>query len=326
MATWKAEFLAHHYAGRLHPLQHYAFGFMDKWASTAALAPWMANLPLRIAGVSRFAKSILDVAEQRQLPAFARLSFRSQFLSTNGRTMKDTGKQILLWPDTWNNYFHPSALTAAAKVLADAGHSVQIPPKHICCGRPLYDFGFLDAARNYLVRILDAFEPQILAGIPVVMLEPSCASVFQDELVNFFPKDDRAIKLSRQTVMLSEVMVRSGPEWRPPQLNARRIVVHGHCHQKALMTMNDEMSLLQATGAEVEMLDSGCCGMAGPFGFEKDKFAVSQTLAERVLLPAIRAAADNTILVSNGFSCREQIKQNTSRKAVHLAEVLAGNC
>jgi FAD/FMN-containing dehydrogenase/Fe-S oxidoreductase len=326
MATWKAEFLAHHYAGRLHPLQHYAFGFMDKWASMAALAPWMANLPLRIAGVSRLAKSILDVAEQRQLPAFARRSFRFQFLSTNARTKKDTGKQILLWPDTWNNYFHPSALTAAAKVLAAAGHSVQIPPKHICCGRPLYDFGFLDAARNYLVRILDAFEPQILAGIPVVMLEPSCASVFRDELVNFFPKDDRAIKLSRQTVMLSEVMVRSSSEWRPPQLNARRIVVHGHCHQKALMTMNDEMSLLQATGAEVEMLDSGCCGMAGPFGFEKDKFAVSQTLAERVLLPAVRAAADNSILVSNGFSCREQIKQNTSRNAVHLAEVLAGNC
>ena len=160
----------------------------------------------------------------------------------------------------------------------------------------------------------------------MVMLEPSCASVFRDELINFFPDDERAIQLSRQTRMLSEVLANSGSGWQPPQMNGRKIVVHGHCHQKALMTMNDEMALLKRTGAEVTMLDSGCCGMAGPFGFEKDKFDVSQTLAERVLLPAVRAAADDTILVSNGFSCREQIQQNTPRKAVHLSEVMAGDC
>ena len=233
---------------------------------------------------------------------------------------------MLLWPDTWNNYFYPQALSAAVKVLTSAGNSVEIPKRHVCCGRPLYDFGFLDEARRYLLRILDEFAPQIDAGIPVVMLEPSCASVFRDELINFFPNDERAIRLSKQTIMLSEMLARNTANWQPPQMPDRRIVVHGHCHQKTQMTMNDEMSLLRSTGAKVELLDSGCCGMAGPFGFEADKFDVSQTLAERVLLPAVRRAGERDLIVSNGFSCREQIKQNTPRNAVHLAEVLAGDC
>ena len=324
MATWKAEFLAHHYEGRRHPLQHYAFGFMDQWASLASVAPLLANLPLKLPGIDGAVKSILGIARQRTIPAFAAHSFQQLFVETKNGNQK-ISPEVLLWPDTWNNYFYPRALTGAAKVLNEAGHCVQVPRKHVCCGRPLYDFGFLDQARQYLLRILDEFELQIMAGLPVVMLEPSCASVFRDELLNFFPKDERALRLSSQTVMLSEILVNKSPNWQPPILGGRRIVVHGHCHQKALLTMKDEMALLQATGAEVEMLDAGCCGMAGPFGFEKDKFAISQKLAERVLLPAVRAASKDTILVTNGFSCREQILQNTTRRAVHLAEVLAGS-
>lgn len=323
MATWKAEFLAHYYEGRRHPLPHYAFGFMDKWARIASLAPSLANVPLKVPGITSIAKSILGIAQQRKLPSFAAASFRSTFMK---QSYKKQGREVILWPDTWNNYFDPGALTAAAKVLMDSGNAVQIPRKHICCGRPLYDFGFLNEARRYLLHILDEFEPQIRAGMPVVMLEPSCASVFRDELISFFPEDERAIKLSQQTIMLSEMLVQNAGAWEPPQMHGRKIVVHGHCHEKALMTMQDEMTLLRATGAEVELLDSGCCGMAGPFGFEKDKFSVSQTLAERVFLPAVRDAATDTILVTNGFSCREQIRQNTSRRAVHLSEVLAGNC
>jgi len=325
MATWKAEFLAHHYEGRVHPLQHYAFGFMDRWARLASLAPSLANLPLRTPGLNAAIKSILGVAPQRELPHFARKNFRKGF-QANTPVRTSGSRDVMLWPDTWNNYFHPQALDAAAKLLVATGNNVQIPQRHVCCGRPLYDFGLLDQAREYLRRILDEFEPQIQAGLPVVMLEPSCASVFRDELINFFPDDARAIRLSKQTMMLSEVLAQSSTGWTPPRLPGRRIIVQGHCHQKALMTMKDEMVLLRATGAEVDLLDSGCCGMAGPFGFEKDKFAVSQTLAERVLLPAVRAAHAETILVSNGFSCREQIKQNTPRRAVHLAEVLAGDC
>jgi FAD/FMN-containing dehydrogenase/Fe-S oxidoreductase len=325
MATWKSEFLAHHYEGRLHPLHHYAFGFMDRWAKLASFAPSLFNLPMRTPGLNSMIKSVLGVTQQRELPRFAARDFRSQFEPAGQKSVANA-ESVLLWPDTWNNYFHPQALVSAAKLLTSAGTKVQIPTRHVCCGRPLYDFGFLDEARRYLLRILDEFEPQIAAGIPVVMLEPSCASVFRDELVNFFPQDERAIRLSKQTIMLSEMLARKSAIWQPPQMPGRRIVVHGHCHQKALMTMKDEMKLLRATGAEVELLDSGCCGMAGPFGFEADKFEVSQTLAERVLLPAVRAAGQHDILVSNGFSCREQISQNTPRRAVHMAEVLAGDC
>ncbi len=322
MAAWKAEFLAHHYAEKRHPLFHYAFGYMDQLASLASVAPGVANLPMRVEPLASAMKAVLGIAPQRTLPQFARKSFRRTFA---GRA-RGVGAPVLLWADTWNNYFHPEALWAATEVLGAAGFAVEVPRRHICCGRPLYDFGFLDEARSYLRRILEEFGPQIDAGLPVVMLEPSCATVFRDELLRFFPHNARALRLSRQTVMLSEVVAGRGAGWVPPVLEGRRIVVHGHCHQTTQMTMKDEIRLLRATGAEVELLDSGCCGMAGPFGFERDKFQVSQTLAERVLLPAVRAAGADDIVVSNGFSCREQISQNTARRAVHLAEVLAGRC
>ena len=159
-----------------------------------------------------------------------------------------------------------------------------------------------------------------------VVLEPSCASVFRDELTSLFPENERAQRLKKQTLLLSEFLARHAPKYRPPQLSGRQIVLHGHCHQKALMGMQDEISLLQATSADVNVLDSGCCGMAGPFGFEKDKFEVSQALGERVLMPMVRSATPETILVSDGFSCREQIRQNSPRHALHLAEVLTGRC
>ena len=321
MATWKSEFLAHFYEGRRHPLQHYAFGFMDRLAKLASVAPALANLPMQLPLVPAVLKRLLGIAPQRELPTFAPKSFRSTY-----RSAATSGTEILLWPDTWNNYFYPQALTAAAEVLTDAGNAVTVPKQHICCGRPLYDFGFLDQARAYLERILHTFEPQIMAGTPIVMLEPSCASVFRDELLNFFPNDERAHRLSRQTVMLSEQLSRSTNGWQPPALANRRVLVQGHCHQKALMTMKDEVRLLQATGAMVDVLDSGCCGMAGPFGFEANKFNLSQTLAERVLLPAVRSANVQDLFVANGFSCREQVRQNTPRRAVHLAEILAGRC
>jgi FAD/FMN-containing dehydrogenase/Fe-S oxidoreductase len=325
MATWKAEFLAHYYAGRRHPLPHYVFGFMDRWARLASFAPFVANLPVRLPVLGGMTKWLLGVAPSRELPRFAARDFRTEFKQKKLATA-DLGKRsVLLWLDTWNNYFQPHVLSAARKVLLASGHDVQIPRGPICCGRPLYDFGFLDAARGYLLRILDVCEPQIRAGIPIVMLEPSCASVFRDELVNLLPNDQRAIRLSQQTILFSEALVQSAGGWRPPGLNGSRFVVHGHCHQKAVLTMNDDMALLRATGAQVELLDSGCCGMAGSFGFEKAKYEVSQKLAERVLLPGLQVAHQDAIVVSNGFSCREQIKQNSKRRAVHLAEVLASD-
>jgi Fe-S oxidoreductase len=282
----------------------------------------LANLPLAMPGISLAMKAMLGVAQERKLPQFAPRSFQSQWreLST-----KSPAARAVLWPDTWNNYYHPQSLHAAARVLRHAGFSVELPRRHVCCGRPLYDFGFLRHARTYLSQILSQFAAQIDSGLPFVFLEPSCASVFRDELVNFFPNDERALRLRGQTMLLSEFLVRRAPHFQPAQHPGRKIVLQGHCHHKSLMKMADEVALLRRTCAEVELLDSGCCGMAGPFGFEREKFAVSQALGERVLLPAVRAAAPGTLLVADGFSCREQIAQNTGRRAVHFAEVIAGS-
>jgi Fe-S oxidoreductase len=322
VATYKAEFLSHYYEGRLHPLRDYAFGFMDRWAHLASVIPGvtpaLANFAMQAPVFGSLIKQVAGVAQQRQLPKFAAGSFQSAAPPAAASSMP----RVLLWPDTWNNYFHPSALTAAQSVLGTAGFRVEVPRGHICCGRPLYDFGFLPQARQYLEKVMTALATQIDAETPIVVLEPSCASVFRDELCNLFPNDPRAKRLRDQVFLLSEFLVRHAPGYTPTQTPQRKLLVHGHCHHKSLMKMNDELTLLRATGSEVEHLDSGCCGMAGPFGFEKEKFEVSQAIGERVLLPAVRQADSATVIVTDGFSCREQIAQNSDRRAIHFAEAI----
>lgn len=328
VATYKAEFLAHYYREHRRPLRDYAFGFMDRWAAMASavpgVTPLLANLPMKLPGVSHAIKAVLGIAPQRRLPEFAGRSFQSRAQGSGRRAQKsEIRARVLLWPDTWNNYYHPQTLVAAESVLESAGFDVQVPRGHICCGRPLYDFGFLKEARGYLEGIMERLGAEIDSGLPMVFLEPSCASVFRDELRNFFPADPRAQRLREQSFLLSEFLVCHAPEYRPPDLSGHSILLHGHCHHKSLMKMTSELEILRRTGAEVTLLDSGCCGMAGPFGFEKEKFAVSQALAERVLLPAVRNTSDDTILVTDGFSCREQIAQNSVRRARHFAVVLS---
>uniref|UniRef100_A0A372INU7 FAD-binding oxidoreductase n=1 Tax=Paracidobacterium acidisoli TaxID=2303751 RepID=A0A372INU7_9BACT len=325
MATYKAEFLAHYYGEHPRRLQHYAFGFMDRWAHLTSLipafGPGAANIALRMPLLSHAMKTALGVAPQRNLPLFAPRNFQRSRKRLRTETTKQT---VLLWPDTWNNYYHPQSLVAAEQVLTDAGFTVDIPSRHVCCGRPLYDFGFLRQAREYLLRTMHYLAPQIDAGMPFLFLEPSCASVFRDELMNFFPDNERARRLHDQSMLLSQFLARHAPDFQPAQRAGQKILLHGHCHHRSLMKMTDEVELLRRTGAEVELLDSGCCGMAGPFGFEKEKFAISQTLGERVLLPAARKASSQTLIVSDGFSCREQIAQNTDRRAIHFAEAISG--
>jgi FAD/FMN-containing dehydrogenase/Fe-S oxidoreductase len=322
VATYKAEFLSHYYEGRLRPLRDYAFGFMDRWASLASIipgvTPGLANLAMQAPMIGNLIKQVAGVAEQRHLPQFAVRSFQSAVSSEAASSMPS----VMLWPDTWNNYYHPSTLTAAQRVLESAGFQVEVPRGHICCGRPLYDFGFLPQARQYLEKVMTTLATQIDSKTPIVVLEPSCASVFRDELCNLFPDDPRAKRLRDQVFLLSEFLVRHAPSFTPTQTPQRKLLVHGHCHHKSLMKMNDELTLLRATGSEVEYLDSGCCGMAGPFGFEREKFEVSQAVGERVLLPAVRQADSATVIVTDGFSCREQIAQNSTRRAVHFAEAI----
>jgi FAD/FMN-containing dehydrogenase/Fe-S oxidoreductase len=329
MATYKSEFLAHHYEGESRPLSHYAFGRIDAFARLASYAPHLVNTINHTPLISSIMKKLLHIHPRRSFPRFSKPFTPDRRLARDPQRRRDRrvplptdAPEVFLWADTFNNYFHPAAMRAAHNVLTTAGFRVTLPTQHLCCGRPLYDFGMLDTAKDYLLKTLNALTAQLQAGTPIVVLEPSCASVFRDELTNLLPHDPRAQKLRDQTFLLSEFLIKRAPHYKPPQLD-EKILVHGHCHHRATMGMHDEIALLRLTGADVELLDSGCCGMAGPFGFEKDKYTVSQTLANRVLLPAVRNKAANTILVTDGFSCAEQVTQNTNTKPMHLAEVLA---
>jgi FAD/FMN-containing dehydrogenase/Fe-S oxidoreductase len=329
VATYKAEFLAHYYEDRARPLHAYAFGMIDRWAKLGSKVPRLANFFSNAPGFRQILQSILDLAPQRTMPQLARSTFQSwarknRVPNLGGITGSATtsGKSdVILWADTFNNYFHPETSRAALEILQDAGFNAIVPQIHLCCGRPLYDFGFLDKAKEYLERILSVLTPQIMAGVPLVVLEPSCASVFRDELRNLFPLDVRATKLRNQTFLLSELLEHHAPNYKPPQLQGK-VLLHGHCHHKSIMRLSDEESLLRKMGVDLQSIDSGCCGMAGPFGFEKEKYEVSQAVGERVLLPAVRNTPEGALIVSDGFSCREQIQQSTGRRAIHLAEAL----
>ena len=227
---------------------------------------------------------------------------------------------VLLWPDTFTNFFQPEIARAAVAVLEAAGHRVTIPRRVLCCGRPLYDFGMLDLARRQLRQILETLRQEIATGLPVVGLEPSCVAVFRDEMINLFPEDEAARRLSAQTFTLAEFLVREG--FDPPRRSGAAII-HGHCQHPALMGMDAHRELLGRLGLDFQILDSGCCGMAGAFGFEAEHYEVSLAVAGRALLPAVRAAEPEVIILADGFSCREQICQLTGRRPRHLAEVLA---
>ncbi|HEX6465846.1 MAG TPA: heterodisulfide reductase-related iron-sulfur binding cluster, partial [Terriglobales bacterium] len=294
--------------------------WINKWARLASIAPQVANFFSQTPGLRNIMKSVLNVPQQRQIPAFAPATFREWF---EKREVKEgPAPEVILWADTFNNHFHPETLKAAVEVLERLGWRVQVPKQHLCCGRPLYDFGMLDEAKRYLKRIISSLREEIEHGKYIVVLEPSCASVFREELKDLLPDDPLCESLSQQVMLLSEFIENRAAHFDFPSLQKRKAIVQGHCHHQAVLKMGAEKSVLKKLDLDAKVLDAGCCGMAGPFGFEASKYEVSQAIGERVLLPAVREAAEETIVISDGFSCREQIKQNTGRHALHLAEVL----
>ena len=304
MATYKAEFLSHYYARKLRPIQAYTMGWIHIWSRLASRAPALANAMMRLS------KPLLGIAPQRKMPRYARKPFIEQF--RNRQKVKATGRRVLLWPDTFNNYFHPETAIAAVEVLESLGYEVTIPRKPLCCGRPLYDWGFLGMAKRQLRAIVNELDPDI----PVVGLEPSCVSVFRDELGNFFPDAQR---LQKSVMTLSEFLVAENTPL--PQLR-RKALVQSHCHHNAIMRFTAEETVMRKMSLDFEHPDSGCCGMAGAFGFEKHHYEISIRAGERVLLPKVRTASEETLIIADGFSCREQIEQTTGRHALHLAEVM----
>jgi FAD/FMN-containing dehydrogenase/Fe-S oxidoreductase len=346
LATYKAEFLSHYYEGRIRPLSAYAFGNIDLWARAASHAPGLVNLTTQLPFLRDISKLVAGIPAQRSIPAFAPETFKSWFNRTRSENHSnahrgfvssyrfsdsvnhdkspaplEADRTVLLWPDTFNNYFLPATARAAVAVLEAAGFRVIVPKANLCCGRPLYDHGMLDRAKSLLLQILDELSPEIAAGVPVVGLEPSCVAVFRDELLNLFPHDERAQALSRQTFLLSEFLETHAKDFPVRQLD-RKALLHGHCHQKSLMKMTAEESVLRRLGVDFSSPAPGCCGMAGSFGFEADKYDVSMAIGELELLPAVRQAPPDWLIIADGFSCREQIAQGSPRRALHLAEVL----
>jgi Fe-S oxidoreductase len=319
MATYKAEFLSHYYKGRLRPRAAYSMGLIFWWAQMASYAPGLANFLTQTPLLRNAAKLMGGIARSRSLPPFAKYTFKQWFQQ---RPVFNAGHpQVILWPDTFNNYFHPESAQAAVEVLEEAGYQVLVPQRNLCCGRPLYDYGMLELAGYKLRRILDALRPQISAGVPMVGLEPSCVSVFRDEMKALLPHDADAQRLSGKTFTLAEFLIKEA-QFEPPSMTGQAIV-HGHCHDKSILDFQAEEQLLKRMGLSVNTPDSGCCGMAGSFGFERgDKYDLSIKCGERVLLPAVRQASPKTLLVADGFSCRTQIQQGAGRRAMHLAQVV----
>ncbi|MGQ0653916.1 MAG: FAD-binding and (Fe-S)-binding domain-containing protein [Betaproteobacteria bacterium] len=305
MAAYKAEFMSHYYESRARPASH-LMGRIGEWAPLGAALPGLANF------LSPLARPLLGIAKERALPRFAAQTLRRQF-RPGGK-----GEPVILFDDTFTSHFRPETGLAAQRVLEHAGAAVELPARRVCCGRPYYDFGMLDRAKRSLEKVLQALAPRIDAGVPVVVLEPGCHSVFKDELLQLFPDDARAARLAKQTMTLAEFLL---PREVPRK--TRKILLHGHCHQKSLLGTQADIALLQKAGCEVLAPDTGCCGLAGSFGYRAPFYDTSKRIAELGLLPALRAAPQHAV-VANGFSCREQIESLGARRTLHLAELLDG--
>lgn len=318
MATYKAEFLKKYYKGRLRPPEAYSMGLIMLHARLAQYVPRLANWATHAPLLKDVIKRLGGLTPEREMPPFATRTFKAWFRE---RGPSNPGAPpVVLFPDTFNNFLHPEPMKAAVEVLEDAGYRVIVPEQPLCCGRPLYDYGMLDAARFTLRRLVDGLAPYVREGIAVVGVEPSCVAAFRDELPNMFPHDEDARRLTTHTRTLAEFLVEDAG-YDPPRLE-RRALVHGHCHQEAVMGLSAEQRLYEKMGLDFEVLDSGCCGLAGSFGFEREHYEISMRIGERRLLPAAREAAPETLLLADGFSCKTQIEHGTDRRALHTAQVI----
>jgi FAD/FMN-containing dehydrogenase/Fe-S oxidoreductase len=324
MASYKAEFLYHYHQQKRRPIQAWSMGFIHRWARLASKMPRLVNWFTQTPGLNVLAKQLAGIALQRDVPKFAARTFRQWFAGharpVAGSPAAAPRGRVILWADTFNNHFHPETAMAAVKVLEHAGYEVSVPQAHLCCGRPLYDFGLLDQAERQLREIMQALAADIDADTPIVGLEPACVAVFRDELLKLFPDDPRAGKLSLQVRFITEFLVEQGVSFPGLEIDA---IVHGHCHQKSVIGMGPDSKVLDAMGVRHTMVESSCCGMSGSFGFDPKHYDLSVKAAELSLLPALRACGADTTVVSNGFSCREQIAQLGDRRAVHIVELMA---
>ncbi|MEU9790602.1 FAD-binding and (Fe-S)-binding domain-containing protein [Streptomyces sparsogenes] len=328
MATYKAEFLHHHYEGRLRPAAHYSMGRLPVWlrAAAALRAAPVANAAAGVAPLAALAKRAGGIAPERDIPELAREPFtrwwRKRVRGAARGGERAHGRTVVLWPDTFTNYLSPSVGQAAVRVLEDAGLRVVVPPEPVCCGLTWVSTGQLDQARAVMRRTLDVMAPALDAGLPVVGLEPSCTAALRTDLPELLgPADPRAARLADAVTTFAGALEDLAPDWQPPTVD-RPAVGQTHCHQHAVLGDAAERRLRARAGLTGE-LSGGCCGLAGNFGFERGHYDVSVACAEEQLLPSVRSADPAAEVLADGFSCRTQLDQLAGRRARHLAEVLA---
>jgi Fe-S oxidoreductase len=321
MATYKAEVLHQRYRRRPRPPAHYALGWLPRWARLAARMPRLANAAL---GSDRFGavlKRAGGIDARRPLPAFAAQTFRDWFAGHQTHSGAHGGTPVLLWVDTFTDHFTPQVGQAAVRVLQAAGYDVRITERPVCCGLTWISTGQLTGARRRLRRSLTALDRAVTLGTPIVGLEPSCTAVLRHDLPELLPDDPRAAKVAAATHTLAELLSAT-QGWTPPSLAGLRAVAQPHCHQHAVMGWQADAALLASAGVAVDAV-GGCCGLAGNFGVERGHYEVSQAVAETALLPAVRAAPHDAVILADGFSCRTQLEQLAGVHSQHLVELLA---
>ncbi|MDO5628393.1 MAG: FAD-binding and (Fe-S)-binding domain-containing protein [Mobilicoccus sp.] len=333
MATYKAEFLHHHYAGRLRPLAHYSMGWLPVLAgavTTLGLGRTVNRL-MRIRPLEKAAMAAAGVETRRRMISFAEhLSFTSWFSrrARRGeapvlRAEATERRTLVLWPDTFTNHLSPHVGVAATEVLEALGYEVIVPSGRVCCGLTWHSTGQLDMTKAALRRTLDVLEEHLAAGHPVVGLEPSCL-VMLSEAHELLPDDPRAHRLAELVTSFASVVApHTEGEWPFESVDASA-VAQVHCHQQAKGSYDPDQAVLRRLGVDVDVVGGGCCGLAGNFGFEPGHYEVSQACAERELFGKVEATGEDDLVLADGFSCRTQIGQGTNREGRHLAEILRG--
>ncbi|WP_369216364.1 FAD-binding and (Fe-S)-binding domain-containing protein [Streptomyces flavofungini] len=321
MATYKAEFLHHHYAGRRRPAAHYAMGWLPRWlrAVAATRTARVVNALARVGPLAALGKRLGGIDARRGVPELAPRTFRRWWRAGHGAG--PGGPRAVLWPDTFTDHLSPEVGRAAVRVMEAAGIAVELPPPGVCCGLTYVSTGQLDRARAVLRGTVERMAPLVAAGVPVVVLEPSCAAALRTDLAELLGDDPRAHRLAGSVRTFAQAVEELAPQWRPPRVD-RPVTGQTHCHQHAVLGDAAERRLRARAGLE-GALTGGCCGLAGNFGFERGHHEVSVACAEEALLPAVRDAPAGAVVLADGFSCRTQLGQLAGVRARHLAEVLA---
>jgi len=317
MATYKSHTLHQQYAGKRRPRSHYALGRLPMWA--ALTPPRIANRMLRSKAVAALMKKAAGIDHRRSLPRFSERSLRKSHELSQWSTTAER-PDVWLWADSFTDHFGAGIGHAAVEVLAAAGLEARVIPERACCALTWVTTGQLDQARRIMADAVSTLHPYVASGVPVVGLEPSCLASLRSDAEELL-EDPRAGEVAAGMSTLAELLTARG--WKPPDLTGTEVVVQPHCHQASVLGFAADLALLEAAGATVTRL-GGCCGLAGNFGMEQGHYETSVAVAEHTLLPAVRAAGEEAVVLADGLSCRVQLADLAGVRAVHLAELLAG--